>query len=584
MSHPAPGAGASHRAPACCAWAQPPVLRLVPLVFALAALGPPAAGADAPLKFQRPRYTRDDMEALVTSGSERWLFVYGTVDPDAAPALRERAMLAARRLSGGETTAVVADRAASAELVASRSVILVGGPTQNAWTAKLAAMLPVQFLNGGFRWKDRDYLRPGDAIQLVYPNPLEPRYFVVLAAANSPRAAGRHAGGVFPGGDDWRIYRDGELSRSGSFVQGAASPWRYDPALDRDRERERDRFAASLVRTAGRGVILSAPPGAADPARTLGQAERIVRKLESVGFKKVAPVSLVLYANLEQKAAFTHSSRPEHVDDDGKAHLALPAGHEQFDLWSVAAAGLKRGGASLDSRFLVPAGVWIAGRYGGETLERAVSRIYFGRLLPSATEAATVDSAWRSPLIWVPARALLARSVYECGGLDGRLALARILARDPPADLAALCRTAGVSAARVERRYLDLADSLGREGSREPAAHPPRAWQPGDGFQRGVCFAHAVSLEKGYLSSSAARELAALEKLGANWISITPFGYLPCPDVPVIYPSAHGGPEEENDESVCEAAAMARANAATPIFAMAYADISAIGAPGSAAC
>jgi len=117
-----------------------------------------------------------------------------------------------------------------------------------------------------------------------------------------------------------------------------------------------------------------------------------------------------------------------------------------------------------------------------------------------------------------------------------------------------------VSAQRVERRYLDLADSIARAGQRERAAHPaPRRWRPGDGFQRGVCFAHAVSLEQGYLSGSAARELGTLQKMGANWISITPFGYLPGLDVPVIYPSAQGGPEEENDESVCETAARARA-------------------------
>src|SRR5204863_5494987 len=129
---------------------------------------------------QKPRYTREQMESVLIGGGERWLFVYGTVDPDAAPVLRERALQAARRLFGADTTSVVADRAAAAALLTQRSVVLIGGPASNAWTAKLAAMLPVQFRREGFHWMDRDYTRPADVIHLVYPNPLEPRHLLVL--------------------------------------------------------------------------------------------------------------------------------------------------------------------------------------------------------------------------------------------------------------------------------------------------------------------------------------------------------------------------------------------------------------------
>ena len=101
--------------------------------------GPAAAAALA-----GPRFTREQMEATLGE-RERWLFVCGTRDPAQAGALRERATRIARRLFGGDTTAVVADRAAREPDLAGRPVLLLGGPEQNEWTRKLAASLPVQF-------------------------------------------------------------------------------------------------------------------------------------------------------------------------------------------------------------------------------------------------------------------------------------------------------------------------------------------------------------------------------------------------------------------------------------------------------
>ena len=530
--------------------------------FVLPVLSVVPSFADRPLEYQRPRYSRDQIEQTLLASGERWLFVYGTRDARATPALHARATFLARRLFAADSAAVYADRDVSATLAAQHSLILIGGPSMNDWTAKLAAALPVQFTRTGFRWQDREYLRPLDVIQLVYPHPLDPRRMVVLIAGNSAEAMAQRAGGFLSGGDDWRIHRDGELARSGSFAQGAGAPWRYDPALDRDRERERESFAGSLVRTAGRGVDVLAPRGV-EVTRAVVAGEAVMRALMARGIAPAGmrtPVSLTLYRSLLEKATFTRISRPEHVTDDGAAHAALAEGHNEIDAWSVATAMLRRGGGSLDSRFMVPAGTWLAGRYGGESLARAVSRVAFGRLLPGARDAASADSLWRSPLIWVPARALLVQSVFESAGRGGATALAKLLAHDPPGEFEALCTTAGVDPSRVEQRYRALADSLARAGQRERPAHPaPRRWQSADGFQRGACFAHSLSLERGYLSADAAGELAVLQKMGANWVSVTPFGYLPGLDVPEIHPSAQGGPEEENDESVCEAAARARA-------------------------
>jgi hypothetical protein len=525
-----------------------------PLVLAALMLwvGPAAA-----LNLAPPRLTREQMELSLSERSRR-LFVYGTLDAAAAPVLRERALAVARRLFGGDSASVRADREVDARAIGGALVFLIGGPRENEWTRRLAPAFPVQFDERQFRWFGRSYDRPGDVIHLVYPNPLDPKRFLLLVAGNSPGAMVRRGGGFFFGEDDWRIYREGELARSGRFAQSTTSPWRYDPTLDHDRERDRERFASGLRIVRSGGLELRAPPDLAVAAPVAAAAAALLDRLDRAGLAAPGTITLTLYRSLEEKGVLTRDTRPEHLEVGG-AHAALPFGRGSLDLWSVAALRLRALGAAPDAPYLEPASTWLAGAFDGEPLERAVSRLYFGRLLPTAREAAVGGSTWRSPLVWVPARALLAGAAFECAGARGRGALRALLVARPPGALDSLCRAAGLDPARVERRYAALADSLARAGQRRPAGARPRPWRPADGFQRGVCLAHSVSMERGYLSASCAGELASLHRMGVDWVSLTPFGYLPSPHTPEIFPSAGAGADEESDESIVEAAAHARA-------------------------
>jgi hypothetical protein len=531
-------------------------LKRARLLVCAAAAAIAAAPSPAP-EARAPRFTREQMEAMLAD-EPRWLFVVGTLDRAAAGPLDERARAVAERLFGHDASAVRADSTVSATEIAAHPVFLFGGPGQNRWTRRLAPHLPVRFTARGFRWMDRDYERPTDAIHLAYPHPLAPQHFLLLFAANSSAAIGRRGGFAF-GGEDWRITRDGELLRSGVFAQEGGRPWRYDPGLDRDRERARERFEASLVATEGDRVRVRSPGlAAAGPTRTRG--DRLLARLDTLGLHPArrTPVAVTLYRSLEEKGVVTRDTRPEHVEN-GAVHAALPAGRERLDLWSVAAARLVSAGAAPDSRFLEPAGAWIADRWEGEPLARAIARVHFGRVLPGAAEAATRDRVWRSPLVWVPARAVLARAVFECAGRAGPRALLALLREDPPGSLDSLCARVGVRRAVVERRYRALADSLARAGLSGPRPARPRPWRIADGFVGGVCLAHAVSLERGYLSAECAAQLDTLRAMGCEAVSLTPFGYLPSTRTPEIWPSTDGGPSGESDESVCEVTARAHA-------------------------
>jgi len=513
---------------------------------------------------QPPRHTRPQMEAAIPT-SPPFTFVYGTRDPAATALLRARAVTLATRVFGTDSSRVLADRDASEARLASGPVYLVGGPRENDWTRRLAPALPVSFEGATFRWQGRLYDQPLDAIHLSWPNPLEPRWFLILAAGNSPAALARRGGFTF-GDEDFRIVRDGELVRSGRFAQTPAKPWAYDAALDRDREAERERYERALRVSVNGGVRLRAPANLTAAASVGASASAMLARLDGEGLTVPAgaTVTLTLHRDLESKGFHTRDTHAENVvrNADGVAvEAALPSGRTQLDLWSVVAARLVQCGASPDSRFLRAAGTQFANRFEGEPLERAVARLEQGDRLPSAGQAAARDGAlWRSPLVREPSRALLLRAVWDCApAASRRTALLSVLRATAPGTLDSLCRLAGVPARAVEARYGALADSLSREGTRLAARAKREPWRPSQGFQRGVCLQHAVGLERGYLSASAARQLTRLRDAGAGWVSLTPFAWLADPRQPVIGNSSDLGPDGESDEAVAEAAARAHA-------------------------
>ncbi len=530
-------------------------------VLAALALAAGLSRAAASLELLPPRFTREQMEAAIPGSPPFW-FVYGTRDPAATPVLRARALALARRAFGLDSTRVVADRDASEKQLAAGPIYLLGGKHENEWTARLATALPVQFEARGFRWQGRVFDGSLDAIHLSWPNPLAPRFFLLLSAANSPEALARRDGFAF-GEEDWRIVRDRDVARTGTFAQEGAKPWTYDARRDRDREAERERFVRELRVRSGPGLVLRSPADLAGAEATRAAAAALLDRLARQGLAAPAgaTVSLTLYRSLEEKGGHTRDTHAEHVAAaGGAAHAALPFGRDALDLWSVTASRLVQLGASPESRFLKPAATQLAGRFEGEPLERSLARLYFGGLLPGAAEAATRPEHWTSPLVSTPARALLVRAVWESApATTRRSALLALVRRDPPGTLDSLCRVAGVPSRAVELRYRALADSLARlgrvasdRGAREP-------WRPSQGFQRGVCLAHRVGLEQGYLSRECVRQLERVREAGADWAALTPFAWLADPRVPELGSSSDAGPDAETDEAVCEAAARARA-------------------------
>ena len=196
-----------------------------------------ATTADAAMEACAPEWPRDRMEEFENQTQARFLVVYGTRDPRATDALRARATMLARRMFGGDTTRVKADSEATEAMFRRRP----GGAARRHEAEPLdreASRAPaaVQFTDAGCR-QGTPYEREGDAIALTG----EPaRAAPPVAALRRERARRDRAPRHVVGEDDWRITRDGEVARLGSFSRKRLRPDVTTPsALDRDREAER---------------------------------------------------------------------------------------------------------------------------------------------------------------------------------------------------------------------------------------------------------------------------------------------------------------------------------------------------------
>ena len=75
---------------------------------------------------------------------------------------------------------VVDDKAVTPELIANANLVLWGDPSSNVILAKILPALPVKWNAGAVSLGKESYPAANHAPVLVYPNPLNPKRYVVL--------------------------------------------------------------------------------------------------------------------------------------------------------------------------------------------------------------------------------------------------------------------------------------------------------------------------------------------------------------------------------------------------------------------
>lgn len=80
---------------------------------------------------------------------------------------------------------LVDDTQVTAEMIASKNLILFGDPGSNAVLAKIVDRLPVRWTKGGIEVQGKRYDPAKHGFSLIYPNPLNPRRYIVINSGHT---------------------------------------------------------------------------------------------------------------------------------------------------------------------------------------------------------------------------------------------------------------------------------------------------------------------------------------------------------------------------------------------------------------
>lgn len=209
-----------------------------PLSFVRGCIGPPSGACQAGWSAGRPDLggirKRPGLAGPIHDMQyEPVTFVYGTHDPAQTELNRHLAgKLREVRDNATAIYPVIADTELTPEIVATRSLALIGNPTSNAVLARLADRLPIQFQPGAIVAGGRRHEGPEVGTMFVHPNPENPDRYVLVVAGVTARgtALADHLPELVP---DWVIFDRGVAPAQGmTLIHGAA--FRDAGFFDRD--------------------------------------------------------------------------------------------------------------------------------------------------------------------------------------------------------------------------------------------------------------------------------------------------------------------------------------------------------------
>ncbi|MFQ6078696.1 MAG: prolyl oligopeptidase family serine peptidase, partial [Thermodesulfobacteriota bacterium] len=124
---------------------------------------------------------------------DSFLFVYGTIGRDVLRTAANKAAAVATQqgitgCDGGQIFHVIPDTEVTTKEIADYHLILFGGPESNVLTARIINQLPVKIDAKGISVAGQRYAKKDVGLAMVYPNPLNPKRYILLFAGNSSQA------------------------------------------------------------------------------------------------------------------------------------------------------------------------------------------------------------------------------------------------------------------------------------------------------------------------------------------------------------------------------------------------------------
>jgi hypothetical protein len=480
------------------------------------------------------------------------LLVYGTGEKRIAHVYRN---FAEQYASGMRWLQVIVkpDTAVTAAEIDSLPLWLIGAPASNSLLSQIQDALPVRVQQKRFSFANTDFDDPNDVFLIaLYPNPLKRSLPISILSGNSDAAViellKKYSRNFRSG--DVQVFRDGQAVAYGFFKQDGGGPWN----IDLDQTRNYLNSAHFVLETVHYRFTYHGEkiPREKIHAFAETQERRIVHLLSKLHISEepIPKISYHLYETLEDKGLMTRHTDLSHFDfDRWQVHAVFNDEINGGNFYADARLIFDKYVGTCESPTLAQGAAMMFSEDWGQRGFRFWAKRFYdtGNVNPLADLLTPEIYERESYLFMRPLAGSLVEFLVKELGWNDFLDLYR---RWPQSGL-----PQGLRMAELEngwRKHLqdlpapkeELEEDHGR--SRQPV------------FQKGFCYAHeGYQIYNGYLSRQSFESLQKMRSLGADWISVTPFGYLEHRHQPSPLRYSFGA-GAENDESVVTAAMFAR--------------------------
>jgi hypothetical protein len=336
---------------------------------------------------------------------------------------------------------------------------------------------------------------------------------------------------------DYLVRETPYMQREGKWLK-AAGGWTIDRAADRDELADWSRTFAALSPLRGERVTLLVPQAERERpelVRLAADLDRAAAEMQArLPARQDRPLTVVVESD--------HVAQARHAGDVGEAvpgrradlHLVWDARDLGAYRYALARALISRAGLTAQSPPWIARGaaLWLSGDWYGKPYRDWLPLFAAARVLPTAGDLLAGDDGPNvSAPLWTPAAAAI---VDRLPGAT----LAEKLARTP-------------SQSQLATLLKDLSAIQNPKSKIQNPSPPPLP------FLAGVSLSMLNSLEGGYHAPALDGQLAALQALGANAVSLMPFASQPGPDRPELS-YLNRGPGSETDIGLIHATRRAR--------------------------
>jgi len=390
----------------------------------------------------------------------------------------------------------------------------------------------------------------------LYPNPLNTSMPISVISGNSDTGVAEFLVNTYSWNTragDVQIFRDGQGVTFGFFKQANNGPWK----IDTEKTRSYLNAARLVLQTAHYDFIYHGMGLTEERVRIFAEAqERNMRALlqRMPGNSSIPRLQYHLYESFEDKGLITRNTDLSHANfDNGQVHGIFNENINGGDFYLDAQLIFQKLVGKCDSPALWDGiGTYFSKDWGRRGFRHWAKLLYqTGNVNALADMLDSKIYSQESYLFMRPLAGSFVEFLISKYGWGNFLELYKSWPESglPQTSLP------GFTIPELEkgwRTYLEALKVNMSDRERTDGA----ALQPV--FQKGFCYAHeGYQIYNGYLSRKSFESLQTLRALGADWISLTPFGYLDDRNKPGYLHYSFGA-GAENDESLIAAAAFAK--------------------------